>query len=90
MHVDTVTELLLSYLNSNYSNYFSAVVVTKNTDGIGYRSLEFTYNAYLIEVRVYNSQFIKVSVDNEPGKVFDSYSSVRTEIDRLAQRLDIY
>lgn len=85
MNVKTLTNLIISYLNSQQYSLFSDVEVVQTLDkGLDYTSLYFCYLGKDIEIQIYNSTFIKFKIKNSHGTICDSISSVRSEIEKIS------
>ena len=83
MNVETLQDLILLHIN-NKTTYLSNVHVVKHSNSLfKYTSLHFKYNGIDVEIKIYNSSFIQIKIDNNLGKVCDSLSNVRFEIDKL-------
>lgn len=87
MNVETLQELILLYLY-NKSYHLNNLQVVQYNDGLlfKYTSIHFYYCGHEIEIRIYNSNFIKIKIDNTPGVIKDTLSSVRDYIDSVNYR----
>jgi hypothetical protein len=84
MNNENLLYLIVSYLETYKNSIFSPVEITLNGSLIAnYHALRFTYFNVPVEIRVYNTQFIKVRVDNKTTELCCCISCVRTAIDNL-------
>lgn len=83
MPSESLLRSIVLYLKTHKPYLFSPVNVIENDDSY---SLYFTYLKTPVEIRVYNSQFVKVKVNDELTDVCCCMDSIREAIDNL-QRL---
>lgn len=87
MNEELIQELILLHLY-NKSNHLDNIQIVKHNNGylFNYTSLHFTYFGHRVEIRIYNSTFIKIKIDDSPGVVKDNLTGVRNYIDSLDYR----
>ena len=84
MNIETTTDLILLYLQNHKTKVCGKIGVADYRNNIPYRSIKFNYIGYDVEIRIYNSSYINVRVDNYPSEVCDSVSTLRSAIDKLS------
>jgi len=89
MTLDTITDLITSYINK--SHYLESEIQVKDINRyIKYRILYFKYCGHKVEIRVHNPEFIEVKVGSNFGSVCDCIKSVRNQIDKLQSSYEQY
>jgi|Laugresu1bdmlbsd_1035121.scaffolds.fasta_scaffold52921_3 hypothetical protein len=89
MNNENLLYLIVSYLETYKNSIFSPVEIVLNGSRIAnYHALHFTYFNVPVEIRVYNTQFIKIRVDSKSTEICCCISCVRDAIDNL-QRIRV-
>lgn len=86
MKYDTVTDQIVSYIKNNKFFLDSKIVVSEHRAFLNYKALNFIFCGNNVEIRIYNSDFIKIKIEKDFGCVCDNVQSVREQIDKLRFR----
>jgi hypothetical protein len=85
MTIQTISNLIISYLNLQKISLYSNIAIVKTLDQhLDYTTLYFCYLGKDVEIHIYNPTFIRFIVKNNQGIICDGISSVRKEIDKLS------
>lgn len=87
MDSDTVTDLLLQYINSHRKFIPISVRSYLRENNISiYRFIQIEYNNTIVEIKIYNPYFITFNVDNYPKNVSCNLTQARDAIDAIFSR----
>jgi hypothetical protein len=84
MDSDTITDLLLQYINAQ-RKYMPISVKSYLKEGklFGYRYILAEYNSTRIEIKVYNPSFISFIVNSHPKSISCNLMQARATIDAI-------
>ena len=80
---ETTVSLILAFLHTKKSKIYSNVQTSRHDGRYPYICVTFCYTGLDVIVHIYNDNFIKLIVDNQPWEICDNISSFRDTIYKL-------
>jgi hypothetical protein len=80
---ERTVSLILAFLHNRQNKIFGIVQTSKHEEGIPHFCITFNYQGNDVEVCVYNDNFIRVYVDEQPWTICDGIKSLRDAIFKL-------
>lgn len=84
MDTDTITNLLVEYIKQQRRlKHVLVSTCTKNKNNLPYNQISFSHGNAVVEIKVYNSNFISFKKNHTVLCVNDNIKSARKTIDSL-------